>query len=524
MGDSKSMRFIISLVSCAGLIIAGCGLFAGCGPTPTPEKVVETVEVTKEVPVEVTKEVVVTATPAPTPEPRFDGVTLYISAIEEVYIKAFSYYADEIFDKWGIKMEFDTVSVTDAYKRDFLEFSMLSSSHDIVLVFNPYLADYARHLEPVEPLAEKWGLDLPPKEDVLDAFRTYERWGGVRVGVLFSPATRSLMYNKPCFEGQENKDAFKATYGYELAPPETWDQYKDMAEFFNGRDCDGDGEPEYGTTEAWRKGLWAYVWWLDRFGSYGGVYFDEDMNPLINSPAGVKALQNMLDVSPFVPPGTPSLTNPEVRGTFLRGDSAMITNWSSLEIAAMFPDATPLVGDLWPALTPGVMYEGKVVRHPAFGAAWVMGIPRYAKNKDAAIHVISYMAEKEHHIELCKCLECNINPSFVSDVEADEWYEVWPDYPQYADEFLSVLAESARIGIPDLVISGSSEYVAALDTEIGLALVGQKTPEQALNDAAKAWDEITDRFGRDQQKAQWTAQYDAMKELGIVYNPEIAAQ
>ena len=55
-----------------------------------------------------------------------------------------------------------------------------------------------------------------------------------------------------------------------------------------------------------------------------------------------------------------------------------------------------------------------------------------------------------------------------------------------------------------------------------VALVGDKQPQQALDDAAKAWEGITDRFGRDQQKAFWSKQNDALKKLGIVYRPELA--
>ncbi|MBI2561444.1 MAG: hypothetical protein HYW08_03370, partial [candidate division NC10 bacterium] len=42
---------------------------------------------------------------------------------------------------------------------------------------------------------------------------------------------------------------------------------------------------------------------------------------------------------------------------------------------------------------------------------------------------------------------------------------------------------------------------------------------QALDDAAREWDRITDRLGRDTQKQLWKAQYDAMKKRGLVYKP-----
>jgi len=64
------MRKSIYLLIAAALLLSLVG--SACGPTPTPEKVVETVVVTKEVvkEVEVTKEVEVVVTPTPLPPPK----------------------------------------------------------------------------------------------------------------------------------------------------------------------------------------------------------------------------------------------------------------------------------------------------------------------------------------------------------------------------------------------------------------------------------------------------------------------
>ena len=53
-------------------------------------------------------------------------------------------------------------------------------------------------------------------------------------------------------------------------------------------------------------------------------------------------------------------------------------------------------------------------------------------------------------------------------------------------------------------------------------LTGKKQPQEALDAAAKKWNRITRRFGKDKQKKLWNQQYNAMKRIGIVYKPEIA--
>ena len=42
----------------------------------------------------------------------------------------------------------------------------------------------------------------------------------------------STNYRKDLFENKDEQAAFKAKFGYDLAPPKTWAQYKDIAEFF----------------------------------------------------------------------------------------------------------------------------------------------------------------------------------------------------------------------------------------------------------------------------------------------------
>ena len=54
--------------------------------------------------------------------------------------------------------------------------------------------------------------------------------------------------------------------------------------------------------------------------------------------------------------------------------------------------------------------------------------------------------------------------------------------------------------LPYLRIQGTAEYWSALDRELAAALGGRKTAKQALDEAAAAWDGITDRLGREQQR------------------------
>ncbi len=47
------------------------------------------------------------------------------------------------------------------------------------------------------------------------------------------------IYRKDWFAKPELQAEFKEKYGRDLAPPKTWDELKEIAEFFQGREIDG---------------------------------------------------------------------------------------------------------------------------------------------------------------------------------------------------------------------------------------------------------------------------------------------
>ena len=57
--------------------------------------------------------------------------------------------------------------------------------------------------------------------------------------------------------------------------------------------------------------------------------------------------------------------------------------------------------------------------------------------------------------------------------------------------------------IPALILPGAHEYNDSLDEAVRRCLDGERSPADALADAANAWQSITDRIGRKQQKVAW---------------------
>lgn len=455
---------------------------------------------------------------------KFDGVTLNISAIADAYVQGFKKYEKQIHDELGISMKFDVVPPADAYTKDMLEFRSGKSSHDIVLLQPANLADYSPHLRPLDKLASELKLSFD-NGDIESVYKdVYTSWAGTTYTVPWDGDQHNLFYNVAAFDRPENKAGFQAAYGYALEPPKTWQEYHDAAEYFSSHDWNGDGKKKYGVAEAWQQGGYSAWWWTNKFGSYGGVWFDDDMKPLIDSPSGIKALQASVDIVRFTPPGTLNFGYPELEAALLKQQVPMVIQWSSTGKAAQDPSVSTIAGNVGVSVVPGVkLSDGSITHRPALPTGWSAGIPKGSKKAAAAAYLLQWISQPKHALTLALDPKTAIDPWRTSSFQdANAWEKAFPGNAKYGDDFVSVQKQTVETGMPDLQIPGSNEYLLALSAEINNALAGKKPAEKALHDAAAAWDTITDKLGRDKQLAAWRHQQDAMKKIGVEYRPDWA--
>ncbi len=453
-----------------------------------------------------------------------EKIPITIEAVAAGYGEVISQYCDQDFlDDLGVELVFTYSGTVDSYSKQMMEFSQGVSTYDIVLFEPAWLGDYADHLEPIGPLAEKAGADLA-LDDIMEKYKSiYTTWKGEQLAIPFDGDQFNLFYNTQAFSDEENKADFQSEYGRELAPPKTWDEYAEVAQFFNGRDWDHDGTPEYGTSEAWLSGGFAYWWYMARFVAYGGMYFDEDMNPLINSENGVAALENMLKIVDATPPGTTGAGYTECEAAFVNGDAPMCICWNSVGKTAMNPDASQIVPNVGIALVPGAEVNGEFVQRPTLPTGWVAGIPKYTSDekKELAMKVIEKFSQPDTALDAALYHPACVDAWRTSTFESDKWDTLFEEQgaPELGGQMIKVMQETIEKGLVDLQISGTDEYIQALDKEISAALTGQKEAKQALDDAAKEWNNITERYGLEEQKEAWNMEYDSIKKDGIDYIP-----
>ena len=117
------------------------------------------------------------------------------------------------------------------------------------------------------------------------------------------------------------------------------------------------------------------------------------------------------------------------------------------------------------------------------------------------------MAQPEMVKKLAVSPDTGINPSRYSQfTDIDLWLNAGFDR-EGAEDYLAAVKDSINHpnAVLDLRIRGSAEYLNVLDVEVSRALAGEISSQEALDNVAAGWDEITDRLGRDEQLAQYRA-------------------
>lgn len=132
-------------------------------------------------------------------------------------------------------------------------------------------------------------------------------------------------YRRDLFEDPEEMAAFEEQYGYPLDVPETWDQLRDIAEFFTRPD-----EGLYGVGVYTQDDYDAITMGYENvLFSYGADWKDENNNVfgVVNSPEAVAALELYRELYSFAPPGTNDAFFQEMNDAFMNGQAAMIMNY-----------------------------------------------------------------------------------------------------------------------------------------------------------------------------------------------------
>jgi multiple sugar transport system substrate-binding protein len=453
--------------------------------------------------------------------PNFNNVTVTVVGDAGQNMESLNKYADD-FTKAGVTIKQVGATFTGLYDKLKTDFVAGSGDYDMVIFYPSYIGDFAGngYLAPLDDLMKKTPASVwdPKLDEVEPPYREiYCKWGGKVYALPYDGDVLELYYRKDFFEDPTEKAAFKQKYNRDLVPPATWKEWLQVAEFFTRKQGDTLAgkkleRPYYGTAEYGARGF-SYGWFLGRFASAGGIYFDANMNPMINTPAAVDALQNMVDSFKFSPPDVLSYGYEELKNAFLNGDIAMVVQWSDVGKKTADPQLSKVVGKVGFALVPGTEVNGTVQHRTPMPVGRVLAVPATSKNKEAAYWVAKYLSLDKSPITVAA------NWSGQDPYRVSHFTD--PSHYKFSDEasrndYLAATEANLKAGFPDLNIPGAAQYLDALDLAVNKALSGEADPKAALDAAAEDWKGVTERLGADNQKKFWNEALASYRSAGLL--------
>lgn len=384
---------------------------------------------------------------------------------------------DEFEKMTGAKLEIVGIPMASLYEKIVTELVSGTGAYDLIEYYYQWKGVLfgEGYFTPLEQYIqdETFAYDHFPL--LLDA---YGMWDGIIYGLPYDGDVQILYYRKDLFSDPKNKAEFRKQFGYELTPPETWDQYLDIAEFFTRGTNAGNpninyAEVKYGTALMAMRGDYLIGLFLSRFAANSGTWFDAQGRPAIDSEAGIRALENLKAALPYSPPGTLSFSYMEVKEAFNKGEVAMCEQWTG--IGDIDPEQSVVVGKGAYKILP----KGDAGIHaPCLAGGAGIGIPRDASDKDLAFAFLEFLGLPRNQKKISLAFT-GVDPTRASVYNDPEFRAGFP--------YWEAALESFGKGAPFITHKLSADMNEILALNISECLVGNKTVRQALSEVASEW-------------------------------------
>ena len=241
--------------------------------------------------------------------------------------------ANEYEKETGVKVTVETTPWADFQTKAFTEFNAKGSAYDMVVGDSQWTgaASEAGHYVDLTDFFNKHKLNETMAPATVKYYSEYPANSGKYWSVPAEGDAVGWSYRKDWFEDPKEMEAFKAKYGYDLAPPKDWKQLRDIAEFFYRPD-----EKRYGIAIYTDNSYDGLVMGVENamfsFGGELGDYANYKVDGIINSEKNVKALEAYRELYGFTPPGW-------AKTFFVENNQAITENLAamSMNYFAFFP-------------------------------------------------------------------------------------------------------------------------------------------------------------------------------------------
>jgi len=352
-------------------------------------------------------------------------------------------------------------------------------------------------------------------------------WDGKTYRLSIDGDCHTFCYRTDVFSDKALGDAWKADGGdkaglAEWGVPKTWQQVQAVTKFLKGKQVNGQDAFGYlDAPKAW--GGFGFYFLGSRATAYAkhpdnkAWLFDPDtMKPLVNNPAWVRAIQDVIDALPSEPADQLNADpNQTAFVEFLGGTGSMLSWWGDVGSNVKTNDAS-VVGDTtgfsilpgsddvyniktgqWdkpssPNYAPNMAYIG-------WGVYVMKTVDSDEKKHKAAWSCAAHLAGKDISLWMA-AYPSGFQPYRNSHFNIPEWVA-----SGYDEAFISAYLFSNRDSYNhanaaiEPRIPGIFQYYSIAEDELAKIFAGQSDAQKGADNIAAAWEKITDQIGRDNQ-------------------------
>lgn len=366
-------------------------------------------------------------------------------------------------------------------------------------------------------------------EDELPGVQALRTYDGLKYVVPYDADGQTLYYRRDVLTDPANMQAFKDATGADLAVPTTWDELIAIAEFFNGKDLNGDGQPDNGVSMHIKVGGQGMFHFMSLSAPYvigpdnpKLYWFDpENMEPLVESAGHLKAMETYLKLTTLGPEAMIGWALGEAWQYFLDGKAVFTYSWG--DVAALAVERNSFVkGKIGTVQLPGTMaytnpktgvettttevnYVGNTT-----GGSWAPVIMKGSEVPELAYYFCALLATEAKQKVYAAIGTDGVDPGRLSQMPPEAVEGGTGDIATYTG--LGWVAEDALEYVkayydnyqnpnqlPFLRIPGTFEYWTQMDVRLSEAVSGGQAPADVLKTMAEDFRGINERLGVETQ-------------------------
>ena len=349
-------------------------------------------------------------------------------------------------------------------------------------------------------------------------------WDGKTYRISIDGDCHNFNYRTDYFENEDLAKAWKDEgHSGNWEVPTTWQKVTEVSKFLKGKKHAG--FPAYGYLDV-QKGWGGFGFYF--LGSIATAYakhpdspaflFEpETMKPMVNNPAWVRAIQDVLDRRDCQPPDQIN-ADPGVTGfsQFLAGTGSMVSWWGDVGSNANTSDESLVQGNVgfdilpgsddvynwktgkWETLSSGPNYAPNMA-YIGWGLYCMKTVDMDTTKRKAAWSACAHIGGKDLSLWM-SMYPSGFQPYRNSHFYIDEW--VGAGYTNaYASDYLASEADSYNH--PNAAIEpripGIFQYYSIAEDELSKIYAGEYDAQTGADNIAAAWDKITDQIGRENQ-------------------------